>query len=336
MKSYVLQAFMETPWAILSNKLEMLEEIVVRHINGEKLSAEEIQTRIYGAVRPLERQVNRVAILPLFGTIFPRANMMTDISGATSAERFGSQFSELVKDPNVNAIVLDVNSPGGQIGGIEELSKKIFDARGTKPIVAVANHLMASAAYWIGTSADEIVVTPSGEVGSIGVFAAHQDISAQLEKDGIKVSLIKAGKYKAEANPYEPLTDEARSAIQENVSDIYGSFVDAVARNRGVKSAAVRNGFGEGRVVSARQAIDLGMADRIGTLDEVINQLLNNSTTPARAQANQIINEPQALSPRVEPVEAESMPDASNPAKTKPDPRKVQRKYLYVQKQKEN
>ena len=226
-----------------------------------------------------------------------------------------------------------MNSPGGQVGGIEELSKKIFDARGTKPIVAVANHLMASAAYWIGTAADEIVVTPSGEVGSIGVFAAHQDISAQLEKEGIKVSLIKAGKYKAEANPYEPLSEEARAAIQENVSDIYGSFVDAVARNRGVKSAAVRTGFGEGRVVSAKQAIELGMADRIGTLDEVINQLLNNSTMPATAQANQIVNQPQADMPREE-VEVESMPAVSEQAETKPDPRKVQalRKHLYVQK----
>lgn len=332
MKTYVLQAFMETPWAILPSKLAMLEEIVARHVSGEKLSAEEIQARVNGAVPPQNTKVNSVAVMRVFGTIAPRTNMLTSMSGGTTAETLGQQFADLVNDPQVSAIVLDINSPGGQVGGIEELSKKIFDARGTKPIVAVANHLMASAAYWIGTAADEIVVTPSGEVGSIGVFAAHQDISAQLEKDGIKVSLIKAGKYKAEANPYEPLTDEARSAIQENVSDIYGSFVDAVARNRGVKSAAVRNGFGEGRVVSAKQAIDLGMADRIGTLDEVINQLLNNSTMPARAQANQFINEPQALSPRVELVEAESMPDASNQAKTKPDPRKVQRKYLYVQK----
>lgn len=334
MKTYVLQAFMETPWAILPSKLAMLEEIVARHVNGEKLSAEEIQARVNGAVPPQNTKVNSVAVMRVFGTIAPRTNMLTDMSGGTTAEALGQQFADLVNDPQVSAIVLDVNSPGGQVGGIEELSKKIFDARGTKPIVAVANHLMASAAYWIGTAADEIVVTPSGEVGSIGVFAAHQDISARLEKEGVKVSLIKAGKYKAEANPYEPLSEDARAAIQENVSDIYGSFVDAVARNRGVKPAAVRTGFGEGRVVSAKQAIDLGMADRIGTLDDVINQLLNKSTMPATAQANQIINEPQADAPRVEPVEVESMSADSEQTEAKPDPRKVQalRKYLYVQK----
>lgn len=333
MKTYVLQAFMETPWAILPSKLAMLEDIVARHVAGEKLSAEEIQARINGAVPPQNTQVNSVAVMRVFGTIAPRTNMLTNMSGGTTAEALGKQFTDLVNDPQVSAIVLDVNSPGGQVGGIEELSKKIFDARGTKPIVAVANHLMASAAYWIGTAADEIVVTPSGEVGSIGVFAAHQDISAQLEKEGIKVSLIKAGKYKAEANPYEPLSEEARAAIQENVSDIYGSFIDAVARNRGVKPAAVRTGFGEGRVVSAKQAIELGMADRIGTLDEVINQLLNNSTMPATAQANQIVNQPQADMPREE-VEVESMPAVSEQVEAKPDPRKVQalRKHLYVQK----
>lgn len=272
--SYVLQAFSESPWAILPHKLAILEEIVSRHVAGEKLDAEEVQARIHGARRPAEQRVNSVAILPLFGTIFPRANMMTDVSGATSAERFGAQFDELVSDPEIGAIILDVDSPGGQVNGIEEVSSKIYQARGRKPIVAVANHTMASAAYWIGTAADEIVVTPSGEVGSIGVFAVHKDMSKALEQDGIKVSIISEGKYKTEGNPYEPLAEEARSALQTRVSESYDAFVSAVARNRGVKPAIVRNGFGEGRVVGARQAVELGMADRTGTLEETIQRLL--------------------------------------------------------------
>ena len=276
-RTYVLQAFMETPWAILPNKLAALEEIVARHVAGEKLSAEEVETRIHGASRPPERRVNTVAVLPLFGTIFPRANLMTDISGATSAERFGAQFDQLLKDPNVGAIVIDVNSPGGQVGGIEELSQKIFDARGQKPIIAVANHLMASAAYWIGTSADELVVSPSSEVGSIGVFAVHEDMSAALEQAGLKVSIIREGKFKAEGNPYEPLSEEARAAIQARVSEIYDAFVSSVARNRAVNAAAVRAGFGEGRVVGAQEAVKLGMADRIATLEDTITRLLGQN-----------------------------------------------------------
>lgn len=335
-QSYVLQAFMETPWAILPGKLAVLEEIVARHVNGEKLSAEEIQARVHGATRPEDRQVNSVAVLPLFGTIFARANMMTEMSGATSAERFGRQFSDLVNDPQVSAIVLDVNSPGGQVNGVEELSQKIFDARGRKPVVAVVNHTMASAAYWIGTAADEIVVTPSGSVGSIGVFAVHEDISAQLEKEGIKVSLISEGKYKVQGNPYEPLSQEARAAIQASVTETYNVFVNAVARNRGVKPAIVRNGFGEGGMVKASQAVALGMADRIGTLEETINQLLNQGASPAGSQAQILVNEPQALLPRAEEVEAKTEPGTSDQERAKPDPRKVEslRKYLKVHVQK--
>lgn len=276
--SYILQAFIENPWAIMPRKLAVLQEIVARHVAGEKLDAEEVQVRIHGATRPPDRQVSNVAILQLFGTIFPRANLMTDISGATSAERFAAQFSELVKDPKVGAIVLDVDSPGGNVLGIAELSKKIFEARGQKPIVAIANHLMASAAYWIGTAADEVVITPSGEVGSIGVFSVHEDFSAALEKEGIKISLISDGKYKLEGNPYEPLTEEARAAIQERVSEYYDEFINSVARNRGVNPVNVRNGFGEGRIAGARQAVELGMADRVGTLEETIDQLLNRQT----------------------------------------------------------
>ena len=293
-RPYILQAFTETPWAILPNKLAVLEEIVDRFVAGEKLTAEEIETRIHGAKRPADRRVNSVAILPLFGSIFPRANLMTDISGATSAERFGSQFASLVNDPEIGAIVLDVDSPGGQIKGVEELTRMIYDARGRKPIVAVANHMMASAAYWISTAADEVVVTPSGEVGSIGVFAVHKDMSAALEKEGVKVSIISQGKYKIEGNPYQPLEEEARSAIQTSVDEAYDLFVSAVARNRGVNPANVRSGFGEGRVVGALQAVKLGMADRVATLDDVVTQLLGSSLIPAKRQA-ETVNDPKAM-----------------------------------------
>ena len=285
LKSYVLDAFLETPWAIMPHKLVTLEEIVARHVTGEKLDAEEVQARIHGARRPENRQIGSVAVLPLFGTIFPRANLMTDMSGATSAERFGAQFTELINDPNIDAIVLDVDSPGGQVNGIEEVSRKIFEARGTKPIVAVANHTMASAAYWVATAADEVVVTPSGEVGSIGVFAVHKDFSGALEQQGVKISLISEGKYKTEGNPYEPLAEEARAAIHTRVGESYDAFVTAVARNRNVEPVTVRNGFGEGRVVGARQAVELGMADRVGTLEETVQLLFKRNIPSASASS---------------------------------------------------
>jgi signal peptide peptidase SppA len=289
-RSYVLNAFAKTPWAILPRQLIVLEEIVVRHVSGEKLDAEEVETRVHGASRPVtDRRMSAVAVLPLFGTIFPRANLMTQMSGATSAELFGKEFAKLVRDPEVSAIVIDVDSPGGTVDGIEELSNQIYDARGSKPIVAVVDHLMASAAYWIGTAAEEVVISPSGEAGSIGVFAVHEDFSKALDQEGIKVSLISAGKFKVEGNPYEPLAEEAKGAIQSRVNDYYDSFINAVARNRGVNPNAVRNGFGEGRVVGARQAVDLRMADRIGTLDETVDRLLSRnpiSNSPGASESS--------------------------------------------------
>lgn len=298
--SYVLGFFMETLWAIQPGKLAILEEIMLRHVSGEKLSAEEIQARVQGAApRPQDRRVNTVAVLPLFGTIIPRADFFEEASGATSAEKFGKDFARLVDDPAVDAIVLDVDSPGGSSYGVEELSTQIYEARGKKPIIAVVNHLMASAAFWIGTAADEIVITPSGDIGSVGVYSVHQDMSQALEKAGIKLSLISAGKHKTEFNPYEPLSEEARAALQASVNECYDAFVGAVARNRGVAVEVVRSDFGEGRVVSAARAVELKMADRVGTLEETIQGLLNqnggsNQQLSVSKKNNQLAEDGQA------------------------------------------
>lgn len=269
-RTFVPAGLLTTPWAILPEKLAVLQGVFLRYMSGEKLDAEEIQTIVHGAKRPPDRRTGQIAILPLFGTIFPRANLMTNISGATSAEIFGKQFQELIADPEISGIILDVDSPGGQVSGVPELSQMIYQARGNKPVLAIANHLMASAAYYIGSAAREVSITPSGELGSIGVWAAHDDVSESLKQRGIKRTLISAGKYKVEGNPWEPLSEEARSAIQTSVNETYDAFTRDVARNRGVKVETVRAGFGEGRSIGARQAIDAGMADRIETLDEAI------------------------------------------------------------------
>jgi len=184
-----------------------------------------------------------------------------------------------------------VGSPGGQAPGVEELSTKIFQARGKKPIIAVANHLMASAAYWIGTAADELVVSPSGEVGSIGVYSIHQDVSEALAREGVRMTIIKEGKYKAVGSQYEPLTEEAHAVLQERVSEVYAQFIEAVARNRGVDGDDVRNGFGEGRTVGAKQAVKMGMADRVATLDETVERLQTKGWRSSREMAKDLTPE---------------------------------------------
>jgi ClpP class serine protease len=132
---------------------------------------------------------------------------------------------------------------------------------------------MNSAAYWICSAADEIVATPSADVGSIGVFTMHTDTSGAEEKAGIKRTVISAGKYKGEAAPGVPLTDDAQAALQARVSECYAMFAGDVAKHRGVTLAAVKAGYGEGRSISAKQALAAGMIDRIATLEDVIGDL---------------------------------------------------------------
>jgi signal peptide peptidase SppA len=227
-----------------------------------------------------------IAVLPLTGPITHRAGLFTAFFGGTSTEKWGRAFDDLVASPNVGAIVIDADTPGGTVSGVPELADKIFKARGSKPIVIVSNAMLASAGYWIGSSANEIVVTPSGEVGSIGVWSLHADESGLLEKMGIDITLISAGKFKTELNPFEPLDDEARAYEQSRVDDYYGQFVGAVARGRGVTASAVRKGFGEGRMVGAKQAVQEGMADRVGTLEQTIQRLGGRLAEREQARAD--------------------------------------------------
>lgn len=283
--THVVSYVINTPWAIQAEKLQVIVELLHFYAGGGKFSEEEVRERIGAASRPTSRVSGAVGVLPLYGVIAHRAGLMAETSGGTSVESFTKQFRAMLADPQVGAIVLDVDSPGGSVDGIDELSAEIYNARGQKPIVAVANTLAASAAYWIATAADELVVTPSGEVGSIGVIAAHEDMSAFYDALGVKTTLITAGKYKAEGNSYEPLGEEARAVLQGRVDEYYDLFIRAVARNRGVSGADVRNGYGEGRVLGAKAAKAAGMVDRIATLDETIERLMSKRRAQQSAAA---------------------------------------------------
>lgn len=282
----IIRAVQDTPWAILPSKLAEIKDLLAFRATGALLTEEEIQQRIGVArERPKLRANGDIAVLPLMGTISHRMNLLSASSGGTSVEQFTKDFRALVNDPSVAAIVLQIDSPGGSVDGVPELADEIYQARGTKPISAVADTMAASAAYWIGSAADELAITPSGEVGSIGVIAAHEDLSGMYDLMGVKTSLITAGKYKGENNPFEPLSDEGRAAIQARVDDAYGMFTKAVARNRGVPLASVRDGFGQGRLVSPRDAVTQGMADRIATIDQVIATVGRRRTSQADTAA---------------------------------------------------
>jgi len=269
----VLRLVRSTPWSILPDKLEEIVAIVEDHAAGVRLTHEEIRARIGSAPRPEPSMAGSVAVLPLRGVVAQRANVMTEISGGTSTERLGAMLAEYVRDPEISAVVLDVDSPGGSVFGVPELAASIMRMRGRKPIVAVANSLAASAAYWIGAAADQFYVTPGGLVGSIGVLSVHTDISKAEEAAGTKTTIVTSAKYKAEGNEYEPLTEEARAQMQARVDAYHAMFVRDVAAGRGVSAQVVQDTYGQGRVVNAEEAVRLGMADKVATLDQVIARL---------------------------------------------------------------
>jgi signal peptide peptidase SppA len=160
----------------------------------------------------------------------------------------------------------------------------MYEMRGKKAQIAQVNDLAASAAYWLASQADEIVSIPSGTAGSIGVFTVHQDLSEALAKEGIKVDVIRAGKYKVEGNPFEPLSDEGRAFIQARVDEAYSSFVKDVARGRGVNVSDVKGGYGQGRALSAKDALTAGLIDRIGTMEDTFSRVLGKGHSTMRAE----------------------------------------------------
>lgn len=300
----LIHAALATPWAIQPERLAAIADVLARRAAGEKLDATEIRARV-GDAKGAPQQGAGVAVLPLYGIIGHRMNQVQDISGpgGTSTEQFGAWFDAALNDPAIGAIVIDVDSPGGSVGGVPELAAKIAGARGVKPVVAIANGLAASAAYWIASAAEEFWVTPSGDVGSIGVYTMHQDLSAAYADAGVVNTLISAGKHKVEGNPYAPLDDEARAAIQERVDEIYGEFVKAVAAHRGVDASDVQGGFGEGRVVGAVRAKRLGMVDKIGTMDTLLGRL-GAGGSRSRLKATDLAPTPQLTAGALERLEA--------------------------------
>lgn len=280
---HILRAVGETPWAIRPAMLGVIVDILAFRAEGGRLSAEEVAMRAASGRRETHSGPKGVAVLALHGVIVPKAGLMSEVSGATSMEGFRSQFRSAMANPEVSALVMDVDSPGGMVDQVPEMAAEIRGARGSKPIVAVANSEAASAAYWLGSQADRFIATKSARVGSIGVFTAHKDESVKDEQSGVKTTLVSAGKFKTEGNPFQPLSEDARAHMQGLVNDYYGMFVGDVAKGRGVNVDAVRSGFGEGRVVGAADAARLGMTDGIGTLEGVVGSLLRQMTPAAGA-----------------------------------------------------
>lgn len=329
-----MRAITGTPWLIVPENLQAILDIVNMRINGEAFSDEEIRVRLKEAKEQEDRENPRVqkgggvGVLSLYGPVFPKANLMTMLSGATSLEAFTSDMQELLDDKDVKQIVVDFDTPGGTSDLVEETGDFIREARGIKPIYGIANTFAGSAGLWLLSQTSKAYSTPSGKVGSLGVYTTHEDYSAQDEKLGRKITIVSAGKYKTALNPHEPLSEEGKAYMKEDVDELMGIFVNAVAKGRGLSADHVIKNFGDGKMLSARKAKDVNMIDGVISMNDLLDQLVekNYATTSSsvRSSLAHKVSKMQAImqgSPlNVESKEWEhSEPGTGNPPQPKED-----------------
>ncbi|RWO57137.1 S49 family peptidase [Mesorhizobium sp.] len=292
----LLAAFAARPWFLDGRYVEqMMSVLELRSMGAVRVESYRDQP---AEVQPVSQNAGTIAIVRLCGPIMPRAEAVTDVSSpACLMSDFQRAFRQASNDPRVTGIVLDIYSSGGQVDLVPETVAVIRAARrADRPIVAIANSLAMSAAYWIACGADELVVTPSGEVGSIGAYVVHEDVSRMLEAEGVKMTFISEGPRKTEGNPFEPLGDDARAHLQANTRAYYDMFVADVAKARKVPVSLVRadpvtddpndKSFGGGRYYGSAEALRRGMVDRIATIDEVVAGLQKRNAPRGRSTAS--------------------------------------------------
>ncbi|WP_019220228.1 S49 family peptidase [Bartonella florencae] len=279
------------PLMLASTKLDIiLNALAPRLFAGEKFAVRALLEKDGAPLRPPETYVvqNNIAIIPVHGTLVRRGAWLGALSGLTSYEGLSASFREAIGQPDVHAILLDIDSSGGEAGGVFDLVEEFqaLSKKYNKPIWAHANEVACSAAYAIACSASQIWVARTGVVGSIGVVCAHLDQSRADEKHGLKWTFVFEGDHKVHGNSHEPLADEAQIKIQADCALLYEMFVDLVAHNRPLNAAAIRDTKAETFI--GNQAITLGLADARGTLAQVLEALMDSiSQNPTATKEGQ-------------------------------------------------
>lgn len=230
--------------------------------------------------KPYRTTADGTAVVAIIGTLVNRGSYLDALSGITSYEKLKRDVALAAADQDVHTIVLDIDSPGGEATGAFEAADGVAVAAKLKPVVAVANGLCCSAAFAIASAATRIIASPSSVIGSVGVVLLHVDHSQQLNRAGLKPTLIHAGARKVDGSPYVPLTDEVTLELQSYVERVMDLFVAGVARGRpGLTEAAIR--ATEARVYLGADAVAVGFADAVGTFEDIVTELAR--THPVRA-----------------------------------------------------
>lgn len=272
MKSHHFLAYcLSTPWAMDRQAMAAYAAILARAYAVREGIAEPPAVEATAATqRPSPRQ-GAIAVIGVYGTIVQRAAHLGPCEGGTSTQQIRARLREAEADETVAQVLLDFDTPGGSVFDVDTLGADIREMRVKKPIVGIANSQCGSAGFWLLSQCSEAYCAPGGQVGSKGVWMAHENIAKFLENEGVDVTLISSGKYKVEGNPFGPLDEEAKAFFQASTDDYLAMFDRAVAKGRGLPIEAVRGKMGDGRMLSAEAALAEKMIDGIASFDEVVS-----------------------------------------------------------------
>jgi len=266
------------PWAITETALNNILTIASRQNESiEAVSAKlgrELDNTYVTEVR------DGVAVIPVVGPLFRYANLFTAISGASSYEVLAKDFNSALENSDVHSIVLDIDSPGGEVNGCAEFANMIYESRGTKPIIAYASGDAASGAYWIASACDQIIASETSLLGSIGVVAVYRDSNDQ--------SVLEIVSSQSPYKRLDPNSDDGKSRLQSRIDDLASVFIDSIAKHRGVDPPTVLKEFGGGDVFVGKNAIRSGLADDVGSLENIIQQQINNQN-PAKLRGSSFL-----------------------------------------------
>jgi capsid assembly protease len=286
-------------WALLPDKLLEVQAIYEAHVRGDKADIQAIEARLG---RPLANEqrsyeiANGVAVLGLQGVISPKVNLMSQISGGTSAQLFARNVDAAGEDPNVKSLLIAADTPGGQVLGIPASREAVRRFGARKPVVTHTDGMLASAGIWIGGAANQVFMSDAMcMVGSIGVVYTHTDTSAAEARAGVKKTVITAGKFKRAEGSDGKLSEDGMATLQGRADYVYGIFVGDIAKDYGVSTETVLKHMADGRVFIGQQAIDAGLVDGVSTLDSLIEAM---ATNPAKFAARRKAVVKGAASPK--------------------------------------
>lgn len=218
--------------------------------------------------------VGGVAVIEVQGTLVQKLGSLRPYSGMSGYDGIRQNLFTALADPEVKAIALDIDSPGGEVAGCFDLVDTIYAARGRKPIWSILNEAAYSAAYAIASAADRVIVPRTGGVGSIGVICAHVDLSQALTTAGVKVTFITYGDYKADGHAEIPLSEDALARFQADIDTMGELFVTTVARNRNISAATVRDT--QAATFMGDAGVALGLADEVAAPDAAFRALIQS------------------------------------------------------------